>query len=364
MTARRPFRSPLPSAPSRLVPAALALAVLLSAAAPAVGGVECDRTKRYTLGKQNGPYMIMVAAISPLRGGNKTGLTPSAAADQVCYELREQGIPAYVYDVPTETQSLSTVSRDGEERERLMATMRGGVCVLAGNFKSADDQVTQSCLTAIKTKAKCPTLEPVAADGGYTRTRGGGFFQRTQGHTGSPLSRAFVTVNPLLDAEQVRQLRKIRDPLLTALNAGEEYSLHRCPGKYSVVVKEFRGKTLTQVSGTETEDIGDRVAVSDDLNDGGRDAWELCQILRNREGHEAYVWHDRYRSVVTVGSFDSAQDPAAIRVARQFAAQPDPTSGVPEPTIVAVPKGETDVRLAKRFWLLDAVPYAMPVPNM
>ncbi|MFH5803271.1 hypothetical protein [Alienimonas sp. DA493] len=360
MTARRPFCSPL----HRLAPAALSLAVLLSAAAPAVGGVECDRSKRYTLGKQNGPYMIMVAAISPLRGGNKEGMTPAEAADQVCYELREQGIPAYVYDVPTETESLSTLSRDGEQRDRLMATMRGGVCVLACNFPSADDERTQRALELIKSQVKCPTLEPVAADGGFTRTKGGGFFKRTMGRYKSPLSRAFVTVNPLLDAEQVRQLRKIRDPLLTALNSSEEYSLHKCPGKYSVVIKEFRGKTLTQVSGTKTADLGERVEVSDELNEGGRDAWELCQILRNREGHEAYVWHDRYRSVVTVGSFDSPQDPAAIRMARQFAARPDVQTGVPEPILISVPKGETDIRKAKRYWLLDAVPYAMPVPNM
>ena len=388
MTARRSSRL----VRSRVAQAVLSLAALLTAASPAVGGgVECDRTKKYPVHKNCGPWMIMVAAIHPLRGGNDKGMTPAEAADQVVYDLREQGIPAYTYEVDTETASLSTRSRDGSEQERLMATMRGGVCVLAGSFPSADDDRTTRALKFIKHKAKCPTLEPEAATDGTVRTKTGGFFKLPPGRPRSPLTRAFVTVNPLLDAGQVQQLRKIRDPLLTRLNSGEEYSLHKCPGAYSVVVKEFRGKTLTQVSGTKSADVGERVDVSGDLNDAGREAWELCQILRNREKKEAYVWHDRYRSIVTVGSFSSPKDPAAVRTAQQFAAKSSVgNSGLngfgvdagairtaghyaaetgagadsPMPMLISVPKGETDIRKAERYWLLEVSPYAMPVPRM
>ncbi len=358
------------SALRRLALTGLSLATLLSAAAPAVGGVECDRTKQYTLNKNHGPYMIMVAAIHPLRGGNTEGLTPAEAADQVVYDLRSQGIPAYTYTVDTATQTLSTRGRNGEEKRMVMATAKGGVCVLACNFKSADDDRTTQALEMIKTEVKCRTLEPVAANGAYTRTAGGGFFQRTQGRNRSPLSRAFVTVNPLLDAAQVRKLRKIHDPLLAKLNGGEEYSLHRCPGQYSVMIKEFRGRTLTQVSGTKSADVADRVSVSGDLNDAKRQAWELCQILRNRENQEAYVWHDRHRSVVTIGSFGSAKDPAAVRTARRWAAKFS-TDGKLTPETISVPKmnparppTKAEIRKAKRFWMLEVAPYAMPVPNM
>ncbi|NNJ25303.1 hypothetical protein [Alienimonas chondri] len=359
MIARRSLPFSLP----RTACAALSAAILLTAAAPAIGAVESDRTKRYTLGSHHGPYMVMVAAIHPLRGGNDTGLTPAEAADRVCWELRDQGIPAYVYAMNTETQSLVTLSPDGQEKERLMATMRGGVCVLAGNFKTADDKIAQKLLKHIKTKVKCPTLEPEAATGGFVRTKGGGFFQATNGRPRSALSRAFVTVNPLLDSAQLQRLRKINDPLLVRLNSGEEYGLHKCKGNYSVVVKEFRGRTLTQVSGTKSADVGERVDVSGDLSEAGREAWELCQILRNRENQEAYVWHDRHRSVVTIGSFSSPKDPEAVRTARKWAAKPADT-GVPTPVTVAVPKGERDIRKAERYWLLEVTPYAMPVPNM
>ena len=362
MTARRPSR-PRPFRPARVLRAGLVLAAALAAAAPAAAGIECDRTKRYAVQPNNGPWMIMVAAIHPLRGGKDDGLTPAEAADRVVYDLREQGIPAYVYEVDSETQSLTAQGRDGSQQEMLMATMRGGVCVLAGNFPSADDPRTEKALKFIKERAKCPTLEPVKATGGTALTRTGGFFQVTPGRPRSPLTRAFITVNPLLDAAQVRRMRRISDPLITRLNAGEEYGLQNCPGAYSVVVKEFRGKTLTQVSGTKSADIGDRVEVSGDLQDAGREAWELCQILRNREGQEAYVWHDRYRSVVTIGSFASRDDPEAIRTARRWAAKPD-GDGTPEPIAVTVPKGETDIRKAKRHWLLEAVPYATEVPRI
>ena len=338
--------------------------MLTAAAAPAVAGVECDRTKQYQLRSINGPWMIMVAAIHPLHGGDATkGMSPAEAALQVVYDLREQGIPAYTYAIDTETQSLSARGASGQDREMLMATMHGGVCVLAGNFQSADDPSVKRCLKDVKKKVRCPTLEPVKATGGLAMTRTGGFFQVTPGRPRSPLTRAFITVNPLLSAEQVRRLRKIRDPLLTGLNSGEEYSLHKCPGRYSVVVKEFRGRTLTQVSGTKSEDVAERVDVSGDLSDAAREAWELCQILREREGREAYVWHDQHRSVVTVGSFRSASDPAAVRTAREFAARPSATGGT-QAYVVAVPKDAKGILDAERFWLLEPSPYAIAVPNL
>ena len=359
MTARRLSRSPL-SVPLRALIAAATLAI---AAAPASAGVECDRTKRYTLKKHHGPWMIMVAAIQPLRGGNRDGMTPAEAADQVVYDLRAQNIPAYVYAVDTETQSIATRARDGEQQDMLMATRRGGVCVLAGNLKSADDPRTMKALKFIKERAKCPTLDPVAATGGVAKTRSGGFFQVTPGRPRSPLTRAFVTVNPLLSLDEVRRLTPINDPLLKRMNHGQEFSLHKCPGAYSVMIKEFRGKTLTQVSGTKSADLGDRVKLSDDLNAAGREAWELCQILRTRENLEAYVWHDQHRSVVCVGSFSSASDPAAVRIARKFSARRG-ADGKTTPITIVVPKGETDLRKAKRHWLLEVSPYAMSVPRL
>jgi hypothetical protein len=307
--------------------------------------------------------MIMVAAIHPLRGGGDDGLSPAEAADQVVYDLREQGIPAYTYAIDTETETLSTVDRNGERKNMLMASLRGGVCVLAGNFPSADDPRMARALRDIKTKAKCPTLEPVAATGGTARTRTGGFFQVTPGRPRSPLTRAFVTVNPMLNAEQVRRLSPIRDPLLASMNGGEAFSLHKCPKSYSVVVKEFRGKTLTQVSGTKSADVGERVEVSRSLNEAGRQAWELCQVLRNRDKVDAYVWHDRHRSVVTVGGFDNARDPAALRTARKYAAKIG-QQGTMEPILITVPEGITDIRKADRHWMLEVSPYIMAVPRM
>ena len=376
MIARRSFRlfSPRVRAPrvgapragfARCVIGALSLAVLFSAAAPALAGkVECDRSKKYRLTERHGPWMIMVAAIHPLRGGNRDGTTPAEAADLLVYDLREQGIPAYAYAIDTETQTVATRTRTGEEKAMLMATQRGGVCVMAGNFKTADDPRAESGLKFIKTRCKCPSLMPVAATGWTGLTKAGGFFKLTPGRNGSPLARAFITVNPLLSADQVRRLSAARDPLLERLNAGEEYSLHKCPGKYSVMVKEFRGQTLTQVSGTKSEDLAERVKMSGDLGDAGRQAWELCQLLRNREKVDAYVWHDRRRSVVTVGSFDSPRDPAAVRTARKYGARPKTGSGSLTPVLITVPEGMSDIRHAKRYWMLDPSPYAMPVPRL
>ena len=365
MTARRPSR-PLPPRPvsSRLSHGLLAAAALLTAAGPAFAAVECDRTKKYRLTERHGPWTIMVAAFHPLRGGDPNGTTPEQAADQLVYDLRDQGIPACAWVMPTKTESVATRSRDGEQKEMLYASQRGGVCVMAGNFRRADDEGAQKSLKWVKTECRCPSLMPVAATGWTGLTKNGGFFKLSPGRNGSPLARAFVTVNPLLSDAQKRRLSRRADPLLVRLNAGQEYCLADCPGEYSVVVAQFRGKTLTQVSGTKSADVGRRVALSNDLDDAAKQAWELCQVLRNQEGLEAYLWHDRHRSVVTVGSFASATDPAAVRTARRLAATPGPGGAAPTPKAIIVPKGETDLRNARRYWLLESVPYAMAVPAL
>ena len=41
------------------------------------------------------------------------------------------------------------------------------------------------------------------------------------------------------------------------------------------------------------------------LDTAGRQAWELVNVMR-AQGIEAYVYHDRYKSIVTVGAFQSA----------------------------------------------------------
>ena len=361
----------MPPRPARRpVLALLTAAVALAHAVPtAAAALECDRTKKYRLNERHGPWVIMCATFHPGLNPDAPGLTPEQAADELVYELREKGIPAEAWVMESQKQTLKSAGRDGSDKTRVMAALRGGVAVMAGNFDSADDEKATRALATIKRmQPKCLTPDLKKSRGWTGMTASGGKFRLTPGRKSGPLARAILTPNPLLSEEQMRDLARRRDPLLVRLNGGQEHTLAGCPGKYSLVVAQFRGKTLMQVSGTKSADVGRRVELSDRLDDAAKQAWELCQVLRNRDRVEAYVWHDRHRSVVTVGGFDAPTDPAAARAARRFGPTAAPASVAgrtgPQPRTVTVPKNVADFRKAKRVWLLEARPFLMEVPAL
>ena len=350
---------------------ALAAAASLASLAPpaAAGKLECDRSKKYRLTERHGPWVIMCATFHPGKNPDAPGLTPEQAADELVYELREKGIPAEAWVMGSKTETLETTARDGSRQTMVMASLRGGVAVMAGNFPSADDPRATRALKAIKTmQPKCLAPDPKKSRGWTGVTANGGRFRLTPGRRSGPLARAILTPNPLMsEADRRRHAR--RDPLLVRLNGGQEYSLADCPGRYSLVIAQFRGKTYTQVAGTETEHLGRDENLSDSLDEAATKAWELCQVLRNREGVEAYVWHGRHRSVVTVGGFDRPDDPRVARLARQYGptvspVQPSGKPLGPQPRTVTVPKDLPDFRDAKRYWILEVRPGLMEVPTL
>ena len=96
------------------------LGVCLAATSLATPGsaaekIEAIKGKKYVLGKQHGPWMIMVASLAePPPEFRIDGPTKEQAADDLVYELRKKNIPAYVYEQKEEIQSLSTINRGGK----------------------------------------------------------------------------------------------------------------------------------------------------------------------------------------------------------------------------------------------------------
>jgi hypothetical protein len=136
------------------------------------------------------------------------------------------------------------------------------------------------------------------------------------------LARAFVTRNPLLPDEYFLE-SPVLDDFVAKLNKGVQYSLLQCPGKYTVRVATFTGKEITGFGKpkasliNETTDVLDRAALR---------AHQLTVKLRDKN-IEAYEFHDRYGSYVSIGSFDSIGQEVAgefqynqemARVAQQY----------------------------------------------
>jgi hypothetical protein len=111
---------------------------------------------------------------------------------------------------------------------------------------------------------------------------------------------AFVTTNPLLP-DEFFQPRGI-DNFTERLNQGMKYSLLDCPGRFTVKVGTFNGfvsfNPETIKAAMENKDASSR------LEEGARKAYRLAVALRAK-GYEAYQFHDRNSSIVTVGSFGS-----------------------------------------------------------
>jgi len=279
--------------------------VLTSAAIEAVKG------KEYTLTTKHGPWMVMVAVFSePPAELKGDGIGPEEAASELVYELRQKGIPAYTYRRDQKFESIQTTNRLNQNETR-QYKLDSEICVLAGNYSSVEgeDSLGKRTLDWLKRyKPKC--LEQ------------GGIYKPTPGQPG-PLSGAFLTVNPMLDPAEVK--RRQRDPQIIRYNSHCEFSLLDNPGKYTVVVASFYGNSTTHV--------GDEAPDENKLGGGGLDlagdqAWQVMRALRER-GLESYVFHDRRKSIVTVGAFNNPDDPGVQTVLKKFSAnwKYDPATG-------------------------------------
>lgn len=365
-------------------PASLPLLIALGLLAAGVGTVEAGgnieavKGKEYTITKKHGPWMIMVASFSPVQNVDAQkdeGYTAREAAVELVYQLRHKaGIPAYVFMQDAQKGEIETSNRLQQREKRIYAARRGQICVLAGNYTSIDEKTNTGksahrTLAYIKKHFKADFL-----------LKNGARFKSTPGQP-SPLSGAFFTVNPLLSPEEVQDATV--DPLLVQLNRGQRYSLLENPHQYTLVIATFIGGTSKVMLGGEEEKKSFLEsftpaaydAAKNSLDKAGEDAIELATAMRNASKYgygedfeDVYVWHDSRKSMVTIGGFDSVDDPRIRQFMQRFAAKQKPEPKNPgQAKLVAefftIPKTEDFIQ-AKQHWLFDPAPRVMKVPRI
>ncbi len=330
--------------------------------------IEAKQGKKYRLSKRHGPWMIMVASFKePPPGLRAKGMSPEEAADQLVYELRKKGIPAYTFGQDALLEHINTPDRQGRDTQRVYAARRGMISVLAGNYKSIDADNTKEGKIAQKSLAYVKKFYPR-----FLRDKDSGARIRlSPGRTG-PLSGAFLTINPLLSPEEARERK--HDPLLLKLNSGAEFSLLDNPGKYTLIVASFYGKSVTQVSNSKFREIAKKFKIADTLDTAMSSAWELANSLRQArnygylQNYEAYVFHDRYRSVVTIGAFDSPRDPRIAKLAQRFGAKRKTVPGTGKDALLAevltIPRRPSASTPLEKSWIFDPYPKLMEVPRI
>lgn len=280
------------------------------------GKIEAIKGKEYFLTKKHGPWMIMVAVFSaPPEELKADGMGPEEAAQSLVHELRQKGIPAYTFWRKQSLESIQTINRYQQQVERSYE-LDSEICVLAGNYNSPEEKDKLAKRTLVWIKKNNPRC-----------LKNDGVYKPTPGQPG-PLSGAFLTVNPMLSPEEVKKMQ--RDPELIRFNSHYDYSLLENPGKYSVVVASFYGNSVTQVSGQSGSGFSKKLKEGNGLQVAADQSWQVMRTLRDK-GYEAYIFHDRKKSIVTVGSFNSKRDPGIQQIFKKFAAQwkTDPTTGKP-----------------------------------
>ena len=192
------------------------------------------------------------------------------------------------------------------------ARVQTEVAVVVGDFPSIEDSRAQKTLKRIK-YMKPRTIE--VAEHIDTEQRYAGlknflrqFSKDEEEKAKGPMKGAFLMPNPLLPDEYFN--KDVVDKFILKLNSGIKHSLLDCPKPYSVQVASFRGKTTFDLKEIEEEEKANKRL----LNFGGnvRDSKlaeaaakaHLLTLVLRKKGIEAYEFHDRYESLVCVGSFD------------------------------------------------------------
>lgn len=137
--------------------------------------------------------------------------------------------------------------------------------------------------------------------------------------TKGPLKYAFVTRNPLLPDDY---FQSGVDKFVVGLNEKVEHSLLRSTGRYTVRVATFNGRTVTELATPENKAKSEDEETTDTLDLAAIQAHTMTTELR-KKGVEAYEFHDRRASYVTIGSFESLGD---VLPSGQFVYNPEMVS--------------------------------------
>lgn len=280
--------------------------------------IDADPNKTYRLIQQNGPWLIMAMTFQ--------GQDAREKARALVYELRKQyKLPAFTfakkfdYSKPVIGRGLNRYG--GPKRGRHMQHgQRLQIAVLVGSYPSVDDRIAQKDLKKVKTiSPKSLTIERINRAGYGSRNIipeeiSSASFRETMLRNlvpkgGKPTNRgpmrsAFMVRNPLIPKEFF--VHTGLEKFVVNMNKGVKYSLLNCPGKYTVQVATFKG--AVQIG--QRRDRTSKRKKTNTLADAAVKAHKMTLALR-KKGYKAYEFHDRYSSIVTIGSFNSSGTPRA-----------------------------------------------------
>ncbi len=268
--------------------------------------VEADPNKNYELDEKQGPWMIMAASFA--------GPTAEQQSHDLVLELRQKyKLEAFAfrrtYDFSKPTEGLGYNRYGGARRMRYLTNSKfEEIAVLVGNFGSIQDPQIDRALGILK-HAKPDSLDPNKKPDSSQRLLGARTLYNMMAASPDkkekgPMASAFVTKNPLLPEELF--VAKGLDPFVYDMNKDLPHSLLKCEGKYTVRIASFRG--VDSMKPADFDRLTSQRRDMAKIDQAALKASKLCAALREK-GVEAYEFHDRTESFVTIGSFMDVGQP-------------------------------------------------------
>jgi hypothetical protein len=259
----------------------------------------------YALTQNSGPWLIVAASF--------TGDGAEKQAQDLATELREKfHLHSYVHEMDFKFKDDS--DGGGKYGANSRRRFRRGdeareLAVLIGDFASINGPDAQQMLAFVK------AMEPAAlnvdpsqsaqAMAEARRLQDAVLEKLGKERKRGPMGQAFFTRNPLLPREYF--VPKGVDKFVAQMNEGVEHSLLDNPGRQTIQVATFRGNTILQTSAKEDSATksfwgGHKKDDKNPLIEAAENAHLLAKELRSH-GFDAYEFHDRTQSIVTIGAF-------------------------------------------------------------
>lgn len=319
------------------------------------------------LQREDGPVLILASTL--------VGENSKARAEKLAAEIREElGLRTFLYSEDFDFTSVNVDAKNSRKTRYANPYKYQGWAVLVGEYDTFEHPGLKKDLERIKkyqpklyqneqeVEAETDRSTPVTMVKSITNQIRK--VANRQGKDFGPMAMAFATRNPLWPAEYFNAPEV--DSFVKQLNEDKDHSLLECKGKYTVVVKTFRGASKIINS---KEDGSDLNPSADRLAEIMYQADRMVRSLRSK-GVEAYQYHDRNRSLVTVGSFQSLgtelpggkfrYDDEILRVMKEYSAY-----NVPAARAAQVPRNTRGIAANSAALIpFDVQPRPFAVPKV
>jgi hypothetical protein len=277
---------------------------------------------------EQGQWMILLISYAGKEG-------PLRARKMVCQLRTIYKLPAYVFNYGAEEKRkelqrvTALIEKQKEDLKKSDLTVDQPIrvrhikidehCgVLIGGYPNME--------AAAKARNQLRTLKPNARD--FTLETEGDLLdlkfvmdeQNVPGKAGNtqvafvdPFQHGFVVHNPTIKVERPADATKLDVAALKRMNSEEDFSLLKCKKAYTLAIKQFSLPSVTaprndSASSSFWDVIGFGKKSNDSIDYAAENAHRFADMLRQSK-LEAYVLHMKYCSLVTIGGFDSVDDP-------------------------------------------------------